>query len=72
MVSEQSEWDFSRRGERSFSGAQSDERWDEWDEFELGLPEDEFRDAFELDDSLEDPEPEYGDFWPDMDDEEEA
>jgi len=76
MVNEQSDWDFGEPDEPSFSGAGNDVRCDAWDEgedeLELGLPEIDIRDAFEFDDMLGEPEPEYGDFWPEIDDEEEA
>ena len=70
-MSEQSHWDFGGRGESSCSGAGSDGPWDEWDEFGRGLPDEQVWDAFELDDAWEEPEPEYGDFWYEEDDEEE-
>ena len=71
-MSEPSNWDVNEPDESSFSGTQTDGAWDEWDEFELGLPDDDVWDAFELDDALEDPQPEYGDFWPETDDEQEV
>ena len=42
---------------------------EDWEEFEPGSWQDDVWDAFELDDEREDPEPEYGDFWPEFDDE---
>ena len=71
-MSQQWDWGSVERNEASFSGAAGDDAWDDWDEFELGVFQDEFWDAFELDDSLEDPQPEYGDFWPETDDEEQT
>ena len=59
-----------RQDQSSFSSSGTDDRWDEWDDAPAP-PDDEVWDAFELDDALEDPEPEYGDFWPEADDEEE-
>ena len=56
----------------SCSAAGSDGPWDEWDEPEARLPDEHVWDAFELDDTVEDPEPEYGDFWLEADDEEEV
>lgn len=44
--------------------------WDEWDEFELGPVRDELWDVFELDEETAEPEPQYGDFWGEPDDEE--
>lgn len=72
MVNEQSNWDLGPPDESSFSGAGTDGSWDEWDDSALGLPDDDVWDAFELDDALEEPEPEHGDFWPERDDEEEV
>ena len=72
MVGGPSSWDLNEPDESSFSGAETGGPWDEWDEFELGLPEEKVWDAFELDDALEDPQPEYGDFWPERDDEDEV
>ena len=46
--------------------------WDDWDEFQpVGLQED-FWDAFERDDEMIEREPEPGDFWGELDDEEEV
>jgi len=67
MVNEHCNRDLSQPDERSSSGAAIDLLWDEWDELSLPLPDDDLRDAFELDDTLEDPQPEYGDFWPELD-----
>lgn len=47
--------------ESSFSGAGTEGPWDEWDELATGFPD--VWDAFDLDDVTEEPEPEYGDFW---------
>jgi hypothetical protein len=33
----------------------------------LGLPDEDVWDAFEMDDPMREPEPEYGDFWPETD-----
>jgi len=55
-------------GGREQDGLLHDE--DEWDEYELGPRRDDIWDAFELDDELEEPLPEYGDFWPEPSDEE--
>jgi hypothetical protein len=70
-VNEDWGWDFKGAEGSSCSGAGGDDPWDEWDEFCWGLPDEDVWDAFELDDALADPEPEYGDFWPE-DDEQEA
>lgn len=70
MISEQPNWGSGQPDESSFSGAEIDGAWDDWDEFALGLPDEDVWDAFELDDAIEEPEPEYGDFWPETDDEE--
>lgn len=44
--------------------------WDQWDEFDPGPLEGYLWDAFELDDEMVEPEPEYGDFWGELDEEE--
>lgn len=66
-MGEQGDWDLSQSDERSSSGAAIDPLWDEWDELTLPVPDDDVWDAFELDDALEDPQPEHGDFWPEQD-----
>lgn len=66
-MSEQCNRGLSQPDERSSSGAAIDLLWDECDELSLAVPDDDLRDAFELDDTLEDPQPEYGDFWPELD-----
>ena len=71
-MNEESHWAFDGPDESSCSGGGNDGAWDEWDELALGLPDEHVWDAFELDDALEEPEPEYGDFWPEPDDEEEV
>ena len=74
-MNEQSHGDSDLPHESSCSGAGSDGPWDEWDEWDAlarGFPDEHVWDAFELDDALEEPEPEYGDFWLDADDEEEV
>ena len=43
---------------------------DDWDEIEPGSRPIDIWDAFELDDDLDEPLPEYGDFWPEPDEEE--
>ena len=43
---------------------------DDWDEIEPGSRPVDIWDAFELDDDLDEPLPEYGDFWPEPDEEE--
>ena len=50
-------------------GDESGGLWDDWTEPEPGLGQDEFWDAFELDDEREEPEPESGDFWLEPDEE---
>lgn len=44
--------------------------WDDWDEFDAGPSPDDLWDAFELDDEITEPQPAYGDFWGELDDEE--
>jgi hypothetical protein len=70
MSGEPSNWRVSQPDESSFSGADLDGAWDDWDEFALGIPDQDVWDAFELDDGMEEPEPEYGDFWPEDDEDE--
>ena len=70
MINEESNWGLGQPDESSFSGADIDGTWDDWDEFALGLPDEDIWDAFELDDPMTEPEPEYGDFWPETDDDE--
>lgn len=53
-----------------FPDAGNDLPWDDGDGLEPGLLPDDVWDAFELDDGPEEPEPEYGDFWPEIDDRE--
>ena len=43
---------------------------DDWDDAEGQSYQDDVWDVFELDD-WEDPQPQFGDFWPQLDDEEE-
>ena len=69
MADEHAFWDLSPSDEPSSSGAGTDAAWGDWDETATGLPDDVW-DAFELDDPLEEPEPEYGDFWPEADEDE--
>lgn len=72
-MSETPSWNGSQPDESFHSGAGQGGPWDGWDEFAPGLGEDEFWDAFEIDDVLEEPEPERGDFWVEpRDDEEEV
>lgn len=44
--------------------------WDEWCELEPSVVWDDFWDAFASDDEMAEPEPEYGDFWGELDTEE--
>jgi len=62
MKEGQSSRNLGPRDESSCSGVGAESSWEEWDELALGLPDDVW-DAFDLDDALEEPEPEYGDFW---------
>ena len=39
----------------------------DWEDFGPALEPDEIWDAFEPDDELDEPLPEYGDFWPETD-----
>jgi len=48
-----------------------DDDWDEWAAPTPGPLQDDVWDAFELDDETADPQPEYGDFWGEPDDDEE-
>jgi hypothetical protein len=70
MINEDSSWGLGRTDESSFSGADIEAAWDDWDEFALGLPDEDVWDAFEMDDPMREPEPEYGDFWPETDEDE--
>ena len=45
--------------------------WEECDEFGRFPTWDNLWDAFDLDDEMAEPQPEYGDFWAELDDEEE-
>lgn len=59
--------------EPSIVRPQRDEPWNDWGqwvEFQPGPLRDEVWDVFELDDETAEPEPEYGDFWGEVDDEE--
>ncbi len=67
MAGHQSNWDFAEPDAWTSSGAPNDDLPDDWAALELDSFEDDVRDAFEVDDSVEDPEPEYGDFWPERD-----
>jgi hypothetical protein len=74
-VSSTSDWDARVPDEPLFSGAETDGPWDEDDEdgpWEPGVADDQLWDAFDLDDSPEEAEPEYGDFWPEAGDAEEV
>jgi hypothetical protein len=62
-MSEQPDRDYDRADPSSCSGTQMGGPWDEWDESGPGLSDEYVWDAFELDDTLDDPEPECGDFW---------
>ncbi len=46
------------------------DEWEEWEEFEPGPVEENLWDAFESDDEMVEPQPEYGDFWGELDEEE--
>ena len=73
MSSKDVRGDARRPIEPLFAGAENDaqgENWDDWDEFEPGPSPDDIWDAFESDDELPEPQPEYGDFWGELDDEE--
>lgn len=72
MQGERWQGDPERSGESASGGLPGEEArgaWGDWGEFAPASRQDEFWDAFELDDEREDPEPEYGDFWPEPDDE---
>ena len=71
-MNEESNRGFDGPDEPACSGGAGDDPWDEWDEFAVGFSDEHVWNAFELDDWLEEPEPEYGDFWAETDDEEEA
>jgi hypothetical protein len=43
---------------------------DEWADFQPQPPRDDVWDAFELDEETAEPQPEYGDFWGELDEEE--
>jgi len=61
-----------QRGESASGGLPDGEAlggWGDWGESVAAERQDPFWDAFELDDEREDPLPEYGDFWPEPDDE---
>ena len=55
-------------GHLESDGHQND--WDEWEDFEPGPICEELWDVFALDDETAEPEPEPGDFWGQVDDEE--
>lgn len=64
--------DPGRGGESASGGLPGDETagpWGDWEEPEPAVGQDEFWDAFELDDEREEPEPEAGDFWLEPDEE---
>ena len=44
--------------------------WDDWDDLEPGPRQNDIWDAFDLDDERDEPLPEYGDFWPEPDEDE--
>ncbi len=69
MTSGESSWGVEEPDPPVSAEAGREGLWDDWDGLEPGSWEDQVRDAFELDDGVEDPEPEFGDFWPEMDDE---
>lgn len=73
MVARGSNWEDEHENEGSFSGQPEEGGWnalDEWDRFQPEVRLHDVWDAFELDDDVENPQPEYGDFWPEPDDEE--
>ena len=73
MFSEEPKWAAETTDASMFGSPAEDDPvddWDEWNDFELGPQRGDVWDAFELDDELEEPQPEYGDFWPQPDDEE--
>lgn len=66
MIREQPNWDHPEPDEWTSSGLETDDTWP-CENLDSASFEDTVRDAFELDDSKE-PEPEYGDFWPETED----
>lgn len=63
-----------RRGEPKLlvrAAEESFEDWDEWDGWGSSGLWDDLWDAFERDDEMAEPQPEYGDFWGEPDDERE-
>ena len=72
MICQEPSWDFDRQDESVFPDAEDDRLADDWDEPAANLLQGHVWDSFELDDSLEDPEPEHGDFWPEPDEEEQT
>ncbi|MFH1268126.1 MAG: hypothetical protein ABIK89_20600 [Planctomycetota bacterium] len=70
MEERQSNRDLGPRDEPSCSGVGTEDSWGEWGELASGLFDDVW-DAFELDDAVEEPEPEYGDFWLEKNDKDE-
>jgi hypothetical protein len=70
MITEESNWDTRQTRESTPVDAEPDGPWDDWEALGSELSGDDLWDAFELDDELEEPEPEHGDFWPEIDDEE--
>jgi hypothetical protein len=67
---ESSSW-FDRQERPAFADAEDVRPSDDWDELAPELPEGSLWDAFQLDDLLDEPEPEQGDFWAEPDEEEE-
>ena len=72
MIRQEWIWDFDRQNESASPDVEDDPLADDWDQPAANLVEGCVWDAFELDDSSEDPEPEYGDFWPEPDEEEQT
>ena len=72
MIRQEWNWDSRRQDESASPDGEDDRLSDDWDEAAANLLQSHVWDAFELDDLLEDPEPEHGDFWPEPDEEEQT
>jgi len=69
MLGEQLEWEYEWTDTPIVPNPQGSDPLEDWDDLEPGPQQNDVWDAFELDDDLTDPQPEYGDFWPELDDE---
>ena len=73
MTRNQTYESFEQRGKDVVSrlkNVESLEPRSERDDIDLRIEANDIWDAFDLDDPMEEPEPEYGDFWPEAPDEE--